>query len=104
MWICTLPYPKKGVRAEYYLLCLKLHGIFIGLLGETEMSSLHLGEDLEDQGLHMHDDGRGACGCIRVATVGLVCIPGICPMRYVVVFLVKHRRERANVGDRRFLQ
>lgn len=45
--------------------------ISIGLLGEPEMCSLQLGEDLEDQGLHIHENVKvglwqqlrsGCCG------------------------------------------
>ena len=40
--------------------------ISVGLLGKPEVRPLQLGEDLENQGLHMHEDGSMAYGCHRV--------------------------------------
>lgn len=48
-------------------------------LGDPEMCSLQLGKDLEDEGIHIHENGKEACGSsIEVATIPLVYIPGIC--------------------------
>lgn len=51
----------------------------MGPLGDPEMCSLQLDEGLEDKGIHIHENGKEACGSsIEVATIPLVCIPGIC--------------------------